>query len=205
MRDLSSKTKLSRKLGIDLGFKTPASKSHLRLLKRLSVAPGQHGGRRKKITEYGLQLKEKQKLKFMFNVSEKQIKRYFQLAIKKKGNTAVYLCEFLEKRLDNVVYRLGLAPTRTSARQLVVHRHVKVNDKVVNIPSYEVKVGDIISLSKEKSKKIDYVQRMLENRDYLLPKWLERKGDTGKVVDVPNTTDIEKQVNLRLIIELFSR
>lgn len=205
MRYLGSKTKLSRKLGVDLGLKTTGSKSHLRLLKRLSVSPGQHGSQRKKITEYGLQLKEKQKLKFMFGVSEKQLKRYFNLASKKRGNTAVYLSQFLEKRLDNVVYRLGFAPTRASARQLVSHRHIKVNDQIVNIPSYQIKVGDVISFSKESSKEIDYVKKMLESKDYLLPKWLERKGEIGKVVEEPDITNIEKQVNLRSIIELFSR
>ena len=205
MRYLGSKTKLSRKLGVDLGLKSTGSKSHLRLLKKLAVAPGQHGTERKKITEYGMQLKEKQKLKFMFGVSEKQLRRYFNLASKKKGNTAVYLIQFLEKRLDNVVYRLGFAPTRAAARQLVSHRHIKVNDKLVNIPSYQTKIGDVISFSKEKSKEIDYVKKMLEIKDHLLPKWLERKGDIGKVVEEPEITDIEKQVNLKSIIELFSR
>lgn len=205
MRYLGSKTKLSRKLGVDLGLKTTGSKSHLRLLKRLSVSPGQHGAQRKKITEFGLQLKEKQKLKFMFGVSENQLKRYFKFSSIKKGNTAVYLSQFLEKRLDNVVYRLGFAPTRASARQLVSHRHIKVNDKLVNIPSYQIKVGDVISFAKESSKEIDYVKKILESKDYLLPEWLERKGDRGKVVEEPKTTYIEKQVNLRSIIELFSR
>lgn len=205
MRYLGSKTKLSRKLGVDLGLKSTGSKSHLRLLKRLSVSPGQHGTERKKITEFGLQLKEKQKLKFMFGVSEKQLKRYFNLASMKRGNTVVYLSQFLEKRLDNIVYRLGFAPTRGSARQLVSHRHIKVNDKLVNIPSYQIKVGDVISFAKESSKEIDYIKKMLESKDYLLPEWLERKGDIGKVVKEPKTTYIEKQVNLRLIIELFSR
>lgn len=205
MRYLGSKTKLSRKLGVDLGLKSTGSKSHLRLLKRLSVSPGQHGTQRKKITEFGLQLKEKQKLKFMFGVSEKQLKRYFKLASMKRGNTVVYLSQFLERRLDNIVYRLGFAPTRGSARQLVSHRHIKVNDKLVNIPSYQIKVGDVISFAKESSKEIDYIKKMLESRDYLLPEWLERKGDIGKVVKEPKTTYIEKQVNLRLIIELFSR
>ena len=205
MRYLGSKTKLSRKLGVDLGLKTTGSKSHLRLLKRLAVSPGQHGVQRKKITEYGIQLKEKQKLKFMFGVSEKQLRRYLNLASEKRGNTAVYLLQFLEKRLDNVVYRLGFVPTRAAARQLVSHRHIKVNDKLVNIPSYQTKIGDVISFSKEKSKEIDYVKKMLEIKDYLLPKWLERKGDIGKVVAEPEITDIEKQVNLKSIIELFSR
>lgn len=205
MRYLESKTKLTRKLGIDLGLKTAGTKSHLRLLKRLSIPPGQSKIGRKKITEYGLQLKEKQKLKFMFGVSEKQLKSYFKLASNKKGNTAVFLCQFLEKRLDNVVYRLGFSPTRASARQLICHRHIKVNDKVVSIPSYQVKVGDTISFSKEKTSKIDYISRMLNNNDYLIPKWLERKGEVGKVVSEPESIDIEKQINLRSIVELYSR
>lgn len=205
MRYLESKTKLSRKLGIDLGLKTPGTKSHLRLLKRLSIPPGQHKTARKKTTEYGMQLKEKQKLKYLFGISERQLKKYFELASKKRGNTAIFLSQFLEKRLDNVVYRLGFAPTRAAARQLVSHRHIKVNDQIISIPSYQIRIGDLITFSKEESRKIPQVAKMLESKDYIFPKWLERKGDIGKVVAEPDTEDIEKQINLRSVIELYSR
>lgn len=205
MRHLEPKTKLSRKLGIDLGLKTPGTKSHLRLLKRLSIPPGQHKIARKKTTEYGAQLKEKQKLKYLFGISERQLKRYFERASKKKGNTAIFLSQFLEKRLDNVVYRLGFAPTRAAARQLVSHRHIKVNDQIISIPSYQIKIGDLITFSKEGSRKIPQVVKMLENKDYIFPKWLQRKGDMGEVVAEPDNEEIEKQINLRSIIELYSR
>ena len=128
---------------MDLGLKTPGSKNHARLLNKLTVLPGQHGvRRRRKTSERGIQLREKQKLRFIFGISEKQMKNYFKKSVVKKGNTALYISQYLERRLDNIVYRLGLAPTRASARQLVVHGHIAVEDKKMSIPSYQVKVGD---------------------------------------------------------------
>src|SRR5437016_5710209 len=130
MRSLESKNKTARREGMDLGLKTSGSKSHASLLKRINVLPGQHGARgRRKVSEHGKQLREKQKLRFIFGITEKQLKKYFTLAKKKKGNTALFLSLYLEKRLDNVVYRLGFAPTRASARQLITHGHMRVNAK----------------------------------------------------------------------------
>jgi len=197
---------LSRREGLDLGLKTPGSKSHASLLKKINVLPGQHGTRRRrKFSERGSQLREKQKLRFMFGISEKQLKKYFKQAIRKKGNTAQFLVEFLERRLDNIVYRLGMTPTRASARQLVNHGHIKVNDKKNTIPSAQLKVDDIVAFRKEETAKIPYVEAMLSNKDIILPSWLERKGTVGKVKAIPTKDDIEKQITLRVIIEYYSR
>lgn len=141
----------------------------------------------------------------MFGISEKQMKKYFKQAIRKKGNTAQFLIEFLEKRLDNIVYRLGMTPTRASARQLVNHGHIKVNDKKNTIPSAQLKVDDIVAFYKEETAKIPYVEAMLSNKDIILPSWLERKGTVGKVKAIPTKDDIEKQITLREIIEYYSR
>jgi len=205
MRYTGPKNRLARRVGLDLGLKTAGSKAQGRLLKRINIMPGQHGLRRKKTTDYGAQLNEKQKLKFIFGISEAQLKRYFLSSTKMTGNTALFLSRFLEKRLDNIVYRLGFAPTRSAARQLVSHRHIKVNGKVVSIPSYQVRVGDVISLAREKTANIPVVRQMLENKDLIYPDWLEKKGTGGKLVKEPTGDEIEKQVNLRLIIEYYSR
>jgi small subunit ribosomal protein S4 len=205
MRYTGPKNRLARRVGLDLGLKTAGSKAQGRLLKRINIMPGQHGLRRKKTTDYGAQLNEKQKLKFIFGISEAHLKRYFLSSTKMTGNTALFLSRFLEKRLDNIVYRLGFAPTRSAARQLVSHRHIKVNGKVVSIPSYQVRVGDVISLAKEKTANIPAVRQMLENKDLIYPDWLEKKGTGGKLVKEPTGDEIEKQVNLRLIIEYYSR
>lgn len=205
MRYLGPKNKVSRRVGVDLGLKTPGTKNHARLLKKLNIPPGQHGAKRqKKLSERGLQLKEKQKLRFMFGLTEKKLKSYFKKANRKKGNTAVYLANFLEKRLDNIVYRLGFAPTRASARQLVSHGLVLINDKKMTIPSYQVKVGEIIKL-KEKVLKIPYISQSIENKDIKLPQWLEKQGLSGKLLNEPTSEEIEKQINMRLIIEYYSR
>ncbi len=206
MRYIGPKNRIARREGVDLGLKTPGSKSHARLLRKLSIPPGQHGvKRRKKYSERGMQLREKQKLRALFAVSEKQLKRYYRKSKEKTGNTALYLSQYLERRLDNVVYRLGLAPTRSAARQLIVHRHFLVNKKPISIPSYQVRVNDVINFAKDKSIKIPAVEKQLANQDIIIPKWLERKGNVGKVVGEPSSEDIEKQINLRLIVEYYSR
>ncbi len=206
MRYTGPRNRLARREGVDLGLKTPGSKSHARLLKKLNVRPGQQGLKgKRKITEHATQLQEKQKLRYMFGLSEKQLKKYFTFSIKKKGNTAEHLSKFLEKRLDNVVYRLGFAPTRSSARQFVTHGHVKVNDKLVTIPSYQLRANDLVTLRDEKTTKIPYVEKSLANKDLLLPKWLDRKAITGKFLTEPTGDLIGQQINLRLVIEFYSR
>ncbi len=206
MKYTGPRNRLARREGMDLGLKTPGSKSHARLLKKLTVFPGQHGLRgRRKISEYAHQLREKQKLRYIFGITEGRLKRYFKAATTKKGNTAFYLAQFLEKRLDNIVFRLGFAPTRSAARQLVNHKHVKVGDKVVNIPSYQLPVEQLVTFANEKTKTIPYIEKLLTNKDIIFPPWMERKATVGKLVSEPTQAEIEKQINLRLVIEFYSR
>ena len=205
MRYTGPKNRIARRDAMDLGLKTLGSKSHARLLKKISLLPGQHPTRgRRKVSEHGLQLREKQKLRFMFGVTEKQMKRYFNAASKKKGNTAFYFAQSLEKRLDNSIYRLGFAPTRAAARQLVTHGHIIINDKSVTIPSFETKTGMILAIH-EKSMKMPIVEKTLANKDTLVPGWLERKAAVGKILDNPSDEEIKKQVNMRLVVEFYSR
>lgn len=206
MRYIGPKNRISRREGIDLGLKTLGSKSQARLLKKLNVPPGQHGANsRRKVSERGVQMREKQKLRFTFGITETQLKNYFKTASFKKGNTAFYLSQFLEKRLDNIVYRLGFAPTRAAARQLVTHGHFKVDDKKMSIPSYQVKVNQTVSFLNDKSTKIPYIEKSVANKDVILPVWLERKAIVGKLTSEPTNDEIIKQINLRLIIEYYSR
>jgi len=206
MRYLGPKNRISRREGVDLELKTVGSKSHARLLKKLNVPPGQHGLRkRKKVSERGTQLREKQKLRYMFGISETQLKNYFKNASLKKGNTASYLSYSLESRLDNIVFHLGFAPTRAAARQLITHGHISINKKKLSIPSYKVRVGDEISFVNEKTTKIPYIESCLENKDIILPVWLEKKSIMGKLISKPTQEVIEKLINLRLIIEYYSR
>jgi len=206
MRYLGPKNRISRREGVDLELKTVGSKSHARLLKKLNVPPGQHGLRkRKKVSERGTQLREKQKLRYMFGITETQLKNYFKNASLKKGNTASYLSYSLESRLDNIVFHLGFAPTRAAARQLITHGHISINKKKLSIPSYKVRVGDEISFVNEKTTKIPYVESCLENKDIILPVWLEKKSIMGKLISKPTQEVIEKLINLRLIIEYYSR
>ncbi len=206
MRYTGPKNRIARREGVDLGLKTVGTKSHASLLKRLNVLPGQHGTRkRRKTSEYGRQVREKQKLRYMFGITESQLKNYFQKSVKKTGNTGLYLSQYLEQRLDNTVFRLGLVPTRAAARQLVSHGHIKVNDRKLAVPSYQVRSGDVITFAKEKSQKIPQVESTLVKKETIIPEWLERKGAVGKLVVLPNADIIEKQINLRLVIEYYSR
>jgi small subunit ribosomal protein S4 len=195
-------TKVSRRLGVFVG-------GDLESFQKRNFPPGQHGRiqGRKKLSDYGLRLQEKQKLKFLYGgLREGQFRRYFEEASKKAGNTGVVLLQLLERRLDNVVYRLGFAKTRQQARQLVKHGHFLVNGKKVDIPSYRVDVGDIIEV-KEKSKKLAIFKENLENRDpRSIPKWLELDRDSmrGKVVEIPEEIELEIPVNVQYIIEFYS-
>ena len=195
------KTKLSRKVGEDLHLKTNAVKS----LKRLGVRPGQHGSKgRRKLSDYGEQLKEKQKVKFLYGVLEKQLRKLYEKASKNPTATGAALLSLLERRLDNVVYRLGWAPTRASARQLVAHGHVMVNESRMTIPSYQVKVTDVIVL-KPKATTIPVVAELLKEEAGTPPAWLERKGPAGKVARLPQRDDITEIIEEQLIVEFYSR
>lgn len=199
------RNRLARREGLDLGLKTVGSKSHAALLKRLNVLPGAHGVRgRRKLSGFGQQLREKQKVKRMYGVLERQFRNVINRAKKWKGNTGEKLLEFLERRLDNVIFRAGLAPTRPMARQLVSHGHIVVDGSAVKIPSYEVRQGQVVSL-KQQAMEIPAVKKMLEEKTFQPPQWLARTGPVGKVVRIPQRTDVVDDINEQLIVEYYSR
>ncbi|EKD62610.1 MAG: hypothetical protein ACD_52C00112G0002 [uncultured bacterium] len=192
------KDRLSRREGFDLFGKGAR-------LTRLNVPPGMHGNKGiRKTSEFARQLREKQKVKRMYGLMEKQLHKYIEQALKTLGNTSNVLFALLERRLDNVVYRLGLAPSRPAARQLVSHRHVTVNDKIVNIPSYQVKKDDLISLT-AKGVTVPSTKLMLENKDHTLPKWLQKKALIGKVSRLPVRDDVQEEIDDASMIEFYSR
>ena len=162
---------------------------------------------RKKQSEYGLQLNEKQKVKFIYGVLEKQFRKYYVMATKRQGITGEMLLQILESRLDNVVYRLGLANTRREARQIVNHGHITVNGQKVDIPSYLVKAGDVISVREKSRSSVRIKEIIEENAKRVIPQWLEMNRDafTGKVVRLSNRDDIEYEVEEHLIVELYSK
>lgn len=162
---------------------------------------------RKKVSEYGMQLKEKQKLKFIYGVLEKQFYHYFEIAEKMEGKAGDNLITCLESRLDSVVYRMGLALTRREARQLVVHNHYTVNGKKVNIPSYRVKVGDVIALAEKDRTSEKFKATVEQTNGRVVPLWLEPKKDdfSATVVRMPSMTDIDYEVAPHLIVELYSK
>ncbi len=176
------------------------------VIKKNAGPPGQHGQKgRRKLSEYGIQLREKQKVKRIYGVLERQFEKYFNMASRKKDATGDALLNILETRLDNVIYRLNLARTRYQARQLVSHGHVKVNDKRVTIPSFNVKIGDIISLS-DKASSFDFIKKISEDtKSVNLPNWLEKKATVGKIKSLPKREDIDAEINERLIVEFYSR
>jgi small subunit ribosomal protein S4 len=170
--------------------------------------PGMHGvnKKRKKVSEYGTQLMEKQKAKFTYGVLERQFENIFNKASRMKGITGETLLQLLEARLDNVVFRLGIAPTRAAARQLVSHRHIAVNGKVVNIPSYTLKPGEIVGV-REKSKSLEAINESLSTNRHTKFSWLEWDKDsyTGKYLNNPERTDIPENIKEQLIVELYSK
>jgi small subunit ribosomal protein S4 len=177
-------------------------------LDRKNFPPGQHGmnKKRKKTSEYGLQLREKQKAKYTYGVLERQFHKTFEKASRSKGVTGEVLLQLLEARLDNTVYRLGVAPSRASARQLVSHRHITVNGGVVNIPSFQLRPGDIIGV-REKSKSLETIADSLTTRRYSKLPWLEWDDAqmAGKFMSVPERTDIPEDIKEQLIVELYSK
>lgn len=174
-------------------------------LTRLNTPPGVHGPKGAKgSSQYGKQLREKQKVKRMYGMMEKQFRGIVEEALKSKGNTGEAILTSLEKRLDNVVFRLGFAPSRPGARQLVSHRHVLVNGKKLNIPSYKVKVGDTVTVD-SKALEIPEVKKGLENEDLVVPGWLEKKAAVGKVSKEPKREDITEAISEQDIVEFYSR
>ena len=174
---------------------------------RRAYAPGQHGQKRKKMSEYGLQLREKQKARRFYGILETQFRNYFKIAVKKKGVTGTNLLQLLESRMDNVVYRLGLATSRPEARQLVNHAHFTLNGKNANIPSILLNPGDVIAV-KEKFKGSDKIKSIVEIAgSKVVPGWLEFDAENlvGKVLTLPSREEIDLPVQERLIIELYSK
>lgn len=194
------RTKIARK------FKDPIYGPD-KYFEKKNYAPGMHGNskRRKKLSEYGTQLQEKQKAKYTYGILEKQFKNTFHKASRKKGMPGEVLLQLIESRLDNVVYRLGIAPTRSAARQLVTHRHIMVNGSVVNVPSYELKTGDVVAV-REKSKSLEVIQNALASKRNTYP-WLEWDSAllTGKLASLPAREDIPENIKEQLIVELYSK
>jgi len=198
------KGKLVRKFGENI-FGNP---KYDKLLNRKPYAPGQHGqGRRSKLSNYGIQLQEKQKIKFMYGLLEKQFKLTFQKADKMEGETGTNMLQLLESRLDNIVYRVGFAPSRPAARQLVSHKHFLVDNKVVNIPSYIVKPGDTVEV-RVKSKKMDIIlESMRRIKGDIDLAWLslDKAKMKGTFISVPDRDDMQLTVNEQLVVELYSK
>lgn len=190
------KHRLARLEGVNILEKTSAS-----LERRLTTIPGIHGKKgRRKVSEYGLQLREKQKLKKIYGLLEKQFRNYVDLAQSRKANTEDVLVQLLETRLDNVVYRLGFANSRAHARQLVSHKHVTVNGQKVNIPSYAVKSGDTIALESKLLK----IKEEGEEEKVALP-FVERKNEVGTFLRLPESSEVPNPVDYQLVIEFYSR
>ena len=178
-----------------------------KVLSKKNYPPGQHGNsRRRKTSEYGIQLREKQRAKYTYGVLEKQFRRIFDKASRSRGITGEVLLQLLEQRLDNMVFRLGIAPTRAAARQLVTHRHIVLNGKVVNIPSYTVKAGDVIGV-REKSKSLEVVVNSLAGFNHSKYPWLEWDSASlsGKFLHIPEREDIPENIKEQLIVELYSK
>jgi len=197
---IGPKTRISRKFGEPIYGPD-------KYFEKKKYPPGQHGAnkRKRKSSEYGIQLQEKQKAKYTYGILEKQFSNLFVKSSRSKGVTGEVLLQLLESRLDNVVYRLGIAPTRSAARQLISHKHIVVNQNVQNIPSYSVKVGDIIGI-REKSKSLEVIQNSLISRNNRYT-WLEWDSSLlcGKLINVPQRSDIPENIKEQLIVELYSK
>ena len=199
--------RLCRREGTKLFLKGDRCTSEKCAFNRRSTAPGQHGAANKKVREYGLHLREKQKARRIYGVNEKQFLGYFKKADAKEGMTGENLLSILERRLDNVVYRMGLASSRREARQLVLHAHFTLNGKKVNIPSLIVKVGDEIAL-KDNVKSLDKFAGLIENmQSHVAPAWLDlnKEKASAKVVALPKREDIDFPFDEQLIVELYSK
>lgn len=194
------KNRLSRREGVDLFGRGNK-------LRRATQTPGQHGpkGSRRRPSDYGVQLREKQKTKRLYGIMEQQFRRYFEKAAQTRGATGEKLLELLESRLDNVVYRLGFAPTRAMSRQLTSHGHVVVDGQKVTIPSYQVKPSQSVTLDSV-AQNIPEVKSRLQNEDLPVPpEWLARQAVVGRVVRPPARSEIDSPVNEQLIVEFYSR
>ncbi|GIU21872.1 30S ribosomal protein S4 [Shewanella colwelliana] len=204
-RYLGPKLKLSRREGTDLFLKSGVRAIDSKC--KLEAAPGQHGARKARLSEYGVQLREKQKVRRTYGVLEKQFRNYYKDAARLKGNTGENLLTLLETRLDNVVYRMGFGATRAEARQLVSHKSIMVNGRVVNIPSFKVSANDVISV-REKSQKQARIKAALEVASQReKPTWVEVDGAKmeGAFKRLPERSDLSAEINEQLIVELYSK
>lgn len=206
-RYLGPTCKLARREGTDLFLKSPARPLDKKC--KLEQKPGQHGAAKKaKTSNYSVQLREKQKVKRIYGVLERQFRRYYAEASRRKGATGENLLQLLESRLDNIVYRLGFAVTRAQARQLVSHRAIKVNGKILNLPSYQVKVGEAIALADRAREQLRVKEAMTVSQEMdLAPSWLEVDAGKGAGVfkQLPDRSDLSAEINENLIVELYSK
>ena len=202
---IGPKCKLSRRVGADLMLKGRGRSLETKC--KLETPPGQHGARKQRPSDYALQLREKQKLKQMYGVLEKQFRNYYLKASRKKGSTGLLLLQMLEQRLDNIVYRMGFAATRSEARQLVSHKAVAVNGKTVNMPSYPVSPGDVVEI-REKARAQTRIQQAVSVAAQIgFPDWMEvdEKGLKGKFKAVPEREQMLPDINENLVVELYSK
>ena len=202
---LGAKCRLCRREGAKLFLKGEHCLSKCPLDKKGAVPPGQHGFKRtRRLSEYGLQLREKQKARRTYNVSERQFRNYFKRAFKKRGATGETLLQLLESRLDNVLYRLGFVPSRAAARQLIAHGYVSVDGKRVDISSYQVKPEQVVNLA-PKAVKLEFVAKSVADKKKKIPTWLQKKAITGKIIDLPRRDELGTDINEQLIVEYYSR
>ena len=197
--------KLCRREGAKLFLKGERCTSKKCAMEKRPVAPGMHGVSRKKASEYNVQLREKQKVKRAYGLLEKQFREYYEEAERLTGVTGENMLALIEKRLDNVVYRMGIGSSRAQSRQIVNHGHITVNGKVVDIASYQVKKGDVIAI--KESKKDNTLFKELRGAKIVMPKWVEfdTENFVGKIIDNPKREDIDLNINEQLIIELYSK
>lgn len=204
-RYIGPKCKLSRREGTDLFLKSRARSLESKC--KADKPPGQHGDRRTRLSDYGMQLREKQKLRRMYGVLERQFRGYYQEASRRKGSTGENLLKLLECRLDNVVYRMGFGVTRSEARQLVSHRAITVNGQVVNIPSYQCKAGDVVGIREKARKQVRIQDALAVAEQFGLPEWVEvdSKKMEGVFKAVPERSDLPAEINESLVVELYSK
>jgi len=199
--------RLCRREGLKLFLKGERCYTDKCAIERRNYPPGEHGQARPKFSEYSVQLREKQKLRRIYGVLEGQFRRYFAMADRARGVTGETLLQLLERRLDNIVYRLGFATSRAEARQLVRHGHFRVNDRKVNVPSFQVKAGDVVSV-RERSRKVTRIQEALELAQRRgVPEWLDVQAETftGVVKALPARADLTMPINEKLVVELYSK
>lgn len=204
-RYIGPKCKLSRREGTDLGHKSRARALDSKC--NMEKAPGQHGERRRRLSDYGLQLREKQKVRRIYGVMERQFRNYYKKAAQTKGATGENLLQLLERRLDNVVYRMGFGSTRSEARQLVSHKAIEVNGQVVNIPSFQISPEDVVTVREKARNQVRIQNSIALAEQYGFPEWMEvdAKGMSGVFKRYPDRVDLPAEITEQLIVELYSK